>query len=67
MFVMVPLAEGTRLETRQPSKADFDTTNSLIGKVKNYLTETNFISGNVFSLSWPRTWQINSVYCYKTM
>lgn len=52
MIVMVSFAQGMRLETRQPSKVDFDTTNSLqFAKVKNYLTETwkvNFISGNVF-------------------
>lgn len=41
MIVMVPFAEGMRLETRRSSKVDFDTTNSLnFGKMKNYLTET---------------------------
>lgn len=54
MIVMVPFAEGMRLETRRSSKVDFDTTNSLnFGKMKNYLTETRkvtFISGNVFRI-----------------
>lgn len=41
MIVMVSFAQGMRLETRQPSKVDFDTINSLqFAKVKNYLTET---------------------------